>query len=172
MKLERNCWALWFSVLLILFFATSCRTIKNTKQVHETIQDSTWVKKTIKPVDTTITVPAQYARIAVNWDALTETPVINKQGKLTAKVSRQGDTIIAECNQEQLELTIQLQNELLEVYRQKIKNTTKQEVKTITTTKTPWYWWPFIIQGIIAFIGLLIGGITPFIRKKRKQDER
>lgn len=150
-KLEYKFWGVWLGFLLLLFFMTGCAS-KKTFESSQTVKDSVWVKKTIKPVDTVLKVPATHTRITEDWKTLSDNvPVIKKDGKLTATLTKKGDTIIAECNQEELELTIQLQNELLEVYRQ--RETEKTQVKT--ATKTDWgsrlYDW-LIILLLLVFV--------------------
>ena len=167
-KAETKCWLLWFCMLAILLFVTSCSTIKNTKETQTTLQDSTWVKQTVVPKDTLIKVPPKHTRIAIDWSELTAKPVTKTKDKLTASLSRQGNTIIAECNQEQLELTIQLQNELLEYYRQRTESNSTKEVETKIKYRVPWYWKPFIALGLFSVFGLLMGLITPHIKSKSK----
>ena len=108
----------WLGFLLLLLWMTSCGSQKDiTKTV--TTKDSTFVKTTITPKDTTIIVPGAKVRIEAQVGDLSEKPITKKENHLTASLSKVGTTIIADCNSEQYEMVIQLQNQLIESYRQR-----------------------------------------------------
>lgn len=154
--------ACWFAFLLTLLLVTSGCSSKKSFTSAQTVKDSTWVKKTVKPFDTTVVIPANRARIAVDFNALEGKPVKSTSKNLTATLSREGNTVIAECDQEQLEMIITLQKELLEVYR--LKETTQKDTETVVETirKTPWYLVPFLWLGAIALLYIIFRVIKSY----------
>lgn len=151
----------WFGFLFLLLWMSSCsrKVVAN----NSSVKDSTYVKKTIVPKDTSIVIPGNKVQVSANINAINETPVKNRSGNLTASLRRVGNTIIADCDQEKNELIIQLQNELIEIYRLKeLSQTATVEVK-----KTPEYLKPFIWLGAFALIAIIVAIGIYFLKKSK-----
>jgi hypothetical protein len=138
---------------------------KKTVMSTTVIKDSTYIKKTIIPVDTIIKVPKNKTSVHADFKDLTETPIVKHSKNLTASLSKVGNIITADCDVGELELTIRLQNELLEIYRQKeTDNTTKV---TVPERYIPEWIKPFIWIGASTLI-LIIIAVCVYLFKKSK----
>lgn len=142
----------WFAVLALLLFVSGCSTKKSVSESIERTKDSISLKTTIIPKDTIINVPSNFASVASDIDKITSKPIQSTSKNLTASLRREGNTIIAECNQEQLELIISLQEKLIESYRS--KETLLQD--SIKIQKSPWYLTPLLWLCAISFLANII----------------
>ena len=161
MKIVKMCF------LFILVVMTSCAP-KKTAISTTVIKDSTYIKKTIIPVDTIIKVPKNDVSVQADFKDLTAKPIVKRSKNLTASLSKVGNIITADCDVGELELTIRLQNELLEIYRQKDTDNT-------TTIKVPKRYipeWikPLIWIGAIALILIIIGVCIYFFKKSKSYE--
>lgn len=148
--------------LFILVVMTSCAP-KKTAVSTTIIKDSTYTKKTIIPVDTIIKVSKNKVSVQADFEDLTEKPIIKHSKNLTASLSKVGNIITADCDVKELELTIRLQNELLEIYRQKeTDNTTKVKVPE---RYIPEWAKPLIWIGAISLILIIMGVCIYFFKK-------
>jgi hypothetical protein len=164
-KEEKQAWGLWIAAMLILLLCLGCGSKKGFTS-SQTIKDSTWIKKTVTPIDTAVTIPGNKVGVSAKLEDLTEGKIFENTSKnLTASLRREGNTIIANCNQEELEMIIRLQKELLEVYRS--RETDKQETKTVTENKVPWYLVPLVWLGGICLIIILIALLIKFLKPKK-----
>lgn len=151
----------WFGFLSILLWM-SCAP-KKTFTNNTTVKDSTFVKKTITPVDTIVKVPENKVSIEANVNEISETPIVNRSKNLTASLSKVGNTIIADCHEEELLLTIQLQKELIESYRN-LETVISSEVK-VPEKYIPEYVKPLIWIGALSLILLIISICIYFYKK-------
>lgn len=148
--------------LLTTICITSCAP-KKTATSTTVIKDSTYIKKTIVPVDTIIKVPKNDVSVQADFKDLTEKPIVKRSKNLTASLSKVGNIITADCDVGELELTIKLQNELLEIYRQKeTDNTTKV---TVPERYIPEWIKPLIWIGASTLILIIIGVCIYFFKK-------
>ena len=160
-----------FKLLGFALLATICITScapKKTAISTTVIKDSTYIKKTIIPVDTIIKVPKNDVSVQADFKDLTATPIVKRSKNLTASLSKVGNIITADCDVGELELTIRLQNELLEIYRQK-------DTDNATTVKVPERYipeWikPIIWIGAIALILIIIGVCIYFFKKSKSYE--
>jgi hypothetical protein len=160
----------WFLFLIILagqsFLLSGCSTSKSITS-SKTIKDSTWVSKTITPFDTLIKRPGTKVQVSSNIDELTDGQVIQKKlDNVTASLRREGNTIIADCNLDELEMIIRLQKELIEVY--KIRETDFKQTEKIPVLQKyiPWYLYPFMSLGGLALLYIIFISIRNYLKPK------
>lgn len=153
--------------LFVLVVMTSCAP-KKTATSTTIIKDSTYIKKTIVPVDTIIKLPENNVSVQAEFKDLTEKPIVNRSKNLTASLSKVGNIITADCDVAELELTIRLQKQLLEIYRQKIiRDTTKV---TVPERYIPEWIKPIIWLGASTLILIIIGVCIYFFKKSKSYE--
>jgi len=133
------------SIFVLLFSACNPK-LQPTTQVTKIEKDSIFT--TIKHVykDTTIVVAGDKIELKVPVYSLSEIPTtIRTQNGLNLSIQKINDSILANCNQQDKVQIIQLQNQIIDTYRTKIKQL--EQVEQIQVPYTP------KITKILAWIG-------------------
>ena len=145
----------WFLFLGILLWMTSCGAKKEITS-SESTRDSVSVEQTITRRDTAIVVPAASVSVSADLHELSKAPVKRSSGNLKATLTRVGDQINCDCDQEKYELLISLQDKLIRIYEQKITERSKLEK---IDDATPWYQKWLLCLGAAA-AGFIIARLT------------
>lgn len=146
-------WSAWFGFLLMVLWMTSCAPRKSMISSTAT-KDSTYVTKTKTIKDSTIVIPANRVEVSANIDELSTKPITKTSKNLTASLSKVGNTVIAYCDQEKLELIIKLQSELIEKYQ--LLEKVSSSLVTVPEPYIPWWAKTFMWVGISAIVALII----------------
>lgn len=147
--------------LIVIVLLASCGAKKPTVIGRDvTVKDSVSVTSSFEPAVQTFTIPAESTGVSATIDELTEKPVTNTTGNITATLSRKRDQINCECHTEELEKQIEWLKETIQYERSQTKTETiTQEVEVKYT--------PLYVK-ILAWIGgisLALFGLSAAIKK-------
>lgn len=161
----------WFALLFTLLLGTSGCAPKKSMMSTVKEKDSIHVKHTIKPYDTLVTIPGNKAQVSVNIaDLLAGMQFENSRNNLTAGIRREGDTIIAYCDQSQNEMIIRLQRELIETF--KSHESEKDTTITVPENIVPWYMVTFLWLGGIVALVFVIHLIFQYLTRKKSTNTK
>lgn len=148
-------------LFILLLLLSSCKSLSK-KVTVSTLKDSIRTEIRYKTKDTLITIPGDSVKISVPVFDLTETPIVRRSNMTTARISRIGDDIHVECLTDEYIKIIELQNQVIETFRE----IRKERQETITIPKR---YVPKIIQ-LLAWLGVIlliaVGGIVVLKIKK------
>lgn len=148
-------------LFILLLLLSSCKSLPK-KITVSTLKDSIRTEIRYKTKDTLITIPGDSVKISVPVFDLTETPIVRRSNMTTARISRIGDDIHVECLTDEYIKIIELQNQVIETFRE----IRKERQETITIPKR---YVPKIIQ-LLAWLGVIlliaVGGIVVLKIKK------
>ncbi|RWX00918.1 hypothetical protein [Flavobacterium cerinum] len=161
----------WFLFLFTLagqsMLMISCTTPKSNFTSSQTVKDSTWVKKTVTPFDSIIKLPGTKVQVSADLNNLKDGDVIQqKLDNLTATLSRVGNTVTADCDQAELEMIIQLQRELIEIYKTRDTDTKQAETIPVREPYIPWYIYPLLCLGGLAIPYVIFQIIKNYFKPK------
>lgn len=150
-------------ILLLIFFVTACKSQKPiVDTTSKVVKDSTYVKERIIPKDTLIVVPADSLRLTARIQDITEKEISKKVNRLRLSLKREGDKIIAKCNEDELLLQIALLEKEIEIRKEvhtELQTTVNHVVKYVPKV-VKWLAW-------IGGIFILLIGIGVVLRVKR-----
>ena len=136
-------------IFLIGVFVMSCGSRKNLGTDRtRTIKDSVRISTQYQVKDTIVTIPADSATLRALFSELSETPITQKNGNITASLSRQGDHVIANCNTEAQDIEIEYLNKIIEIQRER-------ETRDKETIRIPVKYIPKVIK-TLAWIGGIV----------------
>lgn len=140
--------------MVVVFLLGGCRSLQPSREITETIKDSTVTTVRYVKQDTLITVPGDTLRFKVPIYALSETPIERTNGRTTARASLRDGNLTIECLTEEYEQLITYQNEIIETLRQIDRS--KQETIEVEVKFVPW--WVKTMAWIGGIALLLIAG--------------
>lgn len=127
-----------------------------TRQLTNTVIDSTTTVVRVVPKDTIIAIPGDSLKIEIPIAEIQKAPIIKKSfsGRSRAKIGLKNEVLTVECFTDSLKHKIQLQHKEIETLRKIASN--KQEVIYQDVPYVPF--WTKLFAGIGKVVVFLIGG--------------
>ena len=147
----------WGYFFVFFVWLCSCKSVELQPRTTDTvtrITDSTATRTATR--DTVLTFPRDSVSLSARFRELTSTPLTKRSqtGNLSVSLRKVGDNVEASCDTEHLELIIQLQDRIIELYRK--EETTTREQTTLTETKMPaWAKIPVYVGCIVILLGFV-----------------
>ncbi len=150
-------------IVMILVLFSACKSNEPLVTSEKRItKDSTSIKVRFIPRDTLIVVPADSLKLTARIQDITEKAIVKKVNRLRLSLRREGDTIIADCHEEELELKIALLEKEIEIRRE-------LHTELTTTVNTFISYVPEVVKWLAwiggGFVLLLVIGVV--LRVKR-----
>jgi len=133
-------------IAIVLFSFMACKPTASVVKTRS-VKDSVSTKVTFTPKDTVITVPGKSISISKPISELSPAPIVKKLNGASISLKKVGDTIEAYCEVDELKLIIQLQERLIEIYKQHA--TESSEVAEVPVKYIP----PFV--KFLAWLGAI-----------------
>lgn len=146
-----------FITLLLVLFLVGCKSQKPFTQTTE-IVDSTTTVTTITPRDTLIKVAGDQVSLNVSLAELLLSPVSkkSKSGRSEANVALENDTIYVDCQIEELEMTIALQEKTINTLRKRLENSSEEIPVPFVPLLTKIFAWigKLVVLAVVVLLGI------------------
>lgn len=158
--------SLW--LLCCLSALLSCRSAKPVPHSqHTTVSQKDSVSSRLVPVDTLQVVRGkEQVSLSTVLDQLGEEPLVRREGSTTLSLSRQGNTLQAKCETEELKVALTLYKEVIEHFMQ--RETLTRQTDIVTEQKMPGWAKPFMYLGIAVTLLLFTVAVLYGLRLMRK----
>ena len=146
-----------FITLLLVLFLIGCKSQKPFTQTTE-IVDSTTTVTTITPRDTLIKVAGDQVSLNVSLAELLLSPVSkkSKSGRSEANVALENDTIYVDCQIEELEMTIALQEKTINTLKKQLEKSSKEIPVPFVPLLTKIFAWigKIVVLAVVVLLGI------------------